>query len=516
MTGTTQAGKAVAATDSLDVGGRRLSVNTLWGLAGGGIPLLFALAAMPFIVDGLGIVRFGVLLLVWALIGYFGLTDLGIGRALTHMTADRLGAGKAHEVPSVVWSGMAAMVVLGALGGLLLSALAGPLVRNLLAVPEVYQNEAVACLRLVALGLPLIVAGGGLAGVLGGYQRFALINGLRIPFFAAIFLGQALVATFWPNLSAVVAVLIAIRILNAAVLAWFCWRIAPFRRGESKWNRTDLRRLLGFGGWITVSNVIGPLMVYLDRFLIGAMISMSAVAYYATPHEAVTRLGIVPGAVVGVLFPAFASVAQHDRARVARLFHGGLAANLMLLVPSTVILVGFAEPLLNLWLGPDFAAHSTPVLQVMAVAVLINSLAQVPFALVQALGRPDLTAKLHLAELLPYLLLLAWCTQTWGILGAAWVWALRVAVDGWILAVFARRLLPELREDRRPTIAIGVILGALLLLLSLNLHVTVQLALTAAGLVGAPIMIWLWFMGRDERRLLLATWKALRSRQPPT
>ena len=115
MTGTTHAGKAVAATNSVDVGGRRLGVNTLWGLVGGGLPLLFALAAMPFIVDGLGIVRFGVLLLVWALIGYFGLIDLGIGRALTHMTADRLGAGKPHEVPSVVWSGMAAMVILGVL-----------------------------------------------------------------------------------------------------------------------------------------------------------------------------------------------------------------------------------------------------------------------------------------------------------------------------------------------------------------------------------------------------------------
>ena len=506
----------MAVVESVDVGGRRLGVNTLWSLVGGGIPLLFALAAMPFIVNGLGTARFGVLLLVWALIGYVGLVDLGIGRALTQMTADRLGAGKPHEVPSVVWSGMAAMVVLGVLGGLLLSALAGPLVRNLLVVPEIYQDEAVTSLWLVALGLPLIVAGGGLAGVLSGYQRFAVLNGLRIPFSAANFLGQALVATFWPDLALAVAVLIAVRILNAAVLAWLCWRIAPFRRGESKWNRADVRGLLRFGGWITVSNVIGPLMVTLDRFLIGAMISMSAVAYYATPHEAVTRLWIVPSAVMGVLFPAFTSVLRHDRARVARLFKGGLAANLILLVPPTVILVAFAEPLLNLWLGPDFAARSTPVLRIMVVAVLINSLAQVPFALIQALGRPDLTAKLHLAELLPYLLLLAWCTQTWGIVGTAWVWALRVAVDGLVLAVLAKRLFPELAGNPRP-IAIAVLFcGALLSFLSLDLPTAFKLALTAAGLAGAPLVIWFRLLTREERRLLLATWKPPRSARPPT
>ena len=45
------------AADAIDVGGRRLSVNTLLGLVGGGLLLLFALAAMPFLVDGLGIVR---------------------------------------------------------------------------------------------------------------------------------------------------------------------------------------------------------------------------------------------------------------------------------------------------------------------------------------------------------------------------------------------------------------------------------------------------------------------------
>ena len=35
-------------------------------------------------------------------------------------------------------------------------------------------------------------------------------------------------------------------------------------------------------------------MVYLDRFVIGAVISVTAVAYYATPYEIVTKIGIIP------------------------------------------------------------------------------------------------------------------------------------------------------------------------------------------------------------------------------
>ena len=47
---------------------------------------------MPILVDGLGTARFGVLTLAWAVIGYAQVFDLGIGRALTKLTAERIGS----------------------------------------------------------------------------------------------------------------------------------------------------------------------------------------------------------------------------------------------------------------------------------------------------------------------------------------------------------------------------------------------------------------------------------------
>ncbi len=393
------------------------------------------------------------------------------------------------------------MVSLGALGGLLLASVTGPLVRGLLSVPDLYQQEAVSCLRVVAVGMPLIVVAGGLSAVLAGYQKFPLINGLRIPFSALTNLGQVLVATLLPDLSLVVAVIIVVRVLNACVLLWFCRRLAPFPNAGQLWKRKQAVMLLRFGGWITVSNVIGPLMVYLDRFVIGAMLSMSAVAYYATPHEAVMRLGIVPSSIVGVLFPAFATVLQQDRQRVVRLFNSGMAANLLLLFPLTVFLVGFAEPLLDLWLGADFAVRSAPVLQIMAIGVLLNSVAYVPFALVQAAGRPDLTAKLHLAELIPYLALLMWWTEMWGIVGAALIWLVRAAFDTIVLTMLTRRLLPELGAQARLVWMIVVPCVAILFLLCLDLPVAVELMLMAIGILCGCFLIWMKLLTPEDRLL---------------
>jgi O-antigen/teichoic acid export membrane protein len=94
---------------------------------------------------------------------------------------------------------------------------------------------------------------------------------------------------------------------------------------------------------------------------------------------------------------------------------------------------------LALWLGADFAQHSFRVLQWLALGVLINSLAQIPFALVQGAGRPDLTAKLHLIELPCYLLALWWLISSYGVEGAAIAWTARVVLDALMLFGLARR-----------------------------------------------------------------------------
>ena len=78
--------------------GRTLARNTIWNMVGQGAPLLVALFAIPLLIKGMGTDRFGVLTLAWAVVGYFSLFDLGLGRALTKLVAEKLGAeiGRAH------------------------------------------------------------------------------------------------------------------------------------------------------------------------------------------------------------------------------------------------------------------------------------------------------------------------------------------------------------------------------------------------------------------------------------
>ncbi|MHB8412425.1 MAG: flippase [Candidatus Acidiferrales bacterium] len=430
-------------------GGRLLARNTIWNLIGGGVPMLVAIVCIPILIKGLGKDRFGILALAWVIIGYAGFFDLGVGRALTQFVAKKLGAGEDRDVPPLVWTSLFLMLLLGILGGVVVILISPWLVHHALHIPAALQRETLHSFYLLGVSLPIVITTAGLRGFLEAHQRFDLVNALRIPLNAFVFAGPLLVLPFSHSLFPVVAVLVGGRVIGWVAHLLLCLRVMPGLLRRIAWHRATVGPLLSFGGWLTVTNIVSPLMVALDRFLIGALLSVTAVAYYATPFEVVTRLLLIPGAVVGVMFPAFSASFVQDRNRTAFLYGRSVKYVLLALFPMILLILVFAESGLKLWLGADFAQHSTRVLQWLAVGVFINGLALIPYSLLQGVGRPDLTAKLHMAELPAYLLALWWLIHAYGIDGAAMAWTARVFVDALLLFGMAKRFLPSRATEER-------------------------------------------------------------------
>ena len=488
--------------------GHLLARNTIWNLIGNGAPMVVAVFSIPILIRGLGKDRFGVLALAWSLIGYAGLFDLGLGRALTQLVARKLGVGEDREIPTLVWTSLLLMLLLGLLGAAVIMFAAPWLVHRSLNVPGALQQETLGAFYLLGLSVPLVITTAGLRGLLEAYQRFEMINALRIPAGVYTFASPLLVLPFSKNLIAVVAVLVVGRLIAWAAHLLLCVRVMPTLRRSVAWERAAICPLLRFGGWMTVSNLVSPLMVTLDRFVIGALVSMTAVAYYATPYEVVTKFLFVPAALMGVMFPAFSTSFVRDRARTAVLYGRCVKYLFLMLFPVALLTVGLAQNGLALWLGTDFAQHSYHVLQWLAVGVFVNSLAQVPFALVQAAGRPDLTAKLHLIEL-PFYLLALWILISWyGIEGVAIAWTVRVAVDTVALFCFSRWLLPECVPVGRRTISTVAV--GLLVLLSATLPTTPIAKMVVLPAVLLVFMSAGWFvaLAPDERAMMRARLKS--------
>jgi O-antigen/teichoic acid export membrane protein len=252
------------------------------------------------------------------------------------------------------------------------------------------------------------------------------------------FIGPLVTLPFSHRVAPMVAFLIAARLGALVLYLSMCLRVLPSipPMKDVKWS-TGLA-LFRLGGWMTVSNVISPLMTYLDRFIIAGVLSLDAVAFYATPFEIATKLLLIPGALAGVLFPAFSGLLKTDRGAAGVLYRKGIAATALLLLPPTVMIVFFARKILTMWLGAAFATHSQHVLQILALGVLVNGVAAVPFSFIQAAGKPQVTAVLHLLELPAYAAACWYLTRRFGLDGAAAAWTGRVMIDGALLLILAR------------------------------------------------------------------------------
>ncbi|MBV1898678.1 MAG: flippase [Cycloclasticus sp.] len=414
--------------------------NVSWNLFGMMIPLLAAIVALPILVNSLGVPRFGVLMIAWAVVGYFGLFDLGLGRALTKLLSEKLAKGLNTEVPALVWTALLILGAVSLIGAALIILLTPWLVNDVLNIPEELRQESEVAFYLLGFSLPIVITTTALRGVLEAYQRFDFVNMVRTPIGILTFVFPIIALQFSSSLDVLVSSLIIVRLISWCAHATLCVKVEPNIRQSLEVNKSLIHPLINFGGWMTVSNIIGPIMVYMDRFFIGNLLTMSAVAYYTTPYEMVTKLWVVSGALMGALFPALAAALVQDRNRAKHLYGRAIKAIFLVLFPLVLLIVTYAYDGLYLWLGSDFADKGTTVLQFLAVGVLINSFAQIAFGLIQAGGHPDITAKLHILELPVYLIALWFLVTEYGVIGAAVAWVLRVVFDSVALFSIAYKL----------------------------------------------------------------------------
>ncbi|MBN1561015.1 flippase [candidate division KSB1 bacterium] len=411
---------------------RLLARNALLNVLGQSLPLLVALFAIPMLVNGLGTERFGVLAITWAVLGYFGLFDLGLGRVITLLISSKLGQEEYTGIRPILNTGLLFMFLIGFVSTAIVLFIAPVLVFKVLKIPMSLQGESVHAFRILALALPFVTLTAGLRGALEAWQKFGIINFIRTVNGIYTFLAPLAVLQFTTNLRHIVLVLAMGRVIVCGVYFYMNRMNTPVD-GEFGLKLALVPSMFKLGSWISISNIIGPIMVYFDRFLIGAWLSMTAVSFYVTPYEIITKLQVFPTAVAAVVFPALSSGYEIDKKRTEIIYSRGLRLLAVLFFPIVFTVICFAYPGLRLWLGDEFAKNSSLVLQWLAIGVFMNAAGQIALSYIQAAGRPDITAKLHLIEAPFYLLILWLLTKYFGIPGVAMAWTFRISADTIVL-----------------------------------------------------------------------------------
>lgn len=441
--------------------------NYAINVGGSIVPLLVMAVTVPIYVRTIGDARYGALSIVWLLLGYVGFLDLGLTRASENALAKASG----NERASILVTAFMLNAGLGLIGALILVVAGGFVFEHVMFVKNALLREIYSAIPWIAALFPLALVSGVAGGALDSREHFLTANLISVtgtiigqvaPLLCAIFLS--------PSLAVVVPAAVLSRAANILALVFFVyWNEHTLRIFH--FNCTTARKLLGYGSWVTVSGIIGPLLASLDQLVIGSRLSISAVTYYAVPMNMVIKGQVIPGAMARTLFPSLSRIDKADARSLGGRATNVLAFGFAVFCASAIISI---SAILSIWMGPDFAVRATPVAQVLLIGAWINGVAFIPYVFLQAQGRPDLVAKFHTAEILPFLGLLWFATERFGLVGAATAWTLRSGVDAILMlaaAGFGR------------TMTLRLLLPASCVLASYAITILIQFTFVAAFLL---------------------------------
>jgi O-antigen/teichoic acid export membrane protein len=320
---------------------------------------------------------FGAWSLILQLSAYVGYLDFGIQTAISRFVAHSTERGDTAQRDGIVSTALACLSVAccAAVAGLLVLAFVLPEVFHSLPCEMVGQVRVALLLvgGSLALGLPSSAFAGTFVGLQRNEVPGAIVGGSRIVSAASLIL-------IVRSGGGIVAMGVTVAAVNVASygLHYVAYRRAMVHLQPAvhlsleKVSRSAAKELFDYCFSLTVWALGLLLVTGLDLTIVG-IYSFPEIGYYAVAATVVTFLAGIFAALFGAMgAPAAVIHARGDRTGLGRFVLVTTRFGVILLLAAGLPLIVFSRPLLQLWVGTDYALHGAILLQVLLAANVIR------------------------------------------------------------------------------------------------------------------------------------------------
>jgi O-antigen/teichoic acid export membrane protein len=369
----------------------RLLRNALSNFSGGFLPAVVTVVTIPLIVTRLGVVDYGVLTIISAVIGYFALLDVNVTAGAVKYVSEYDALGDAHRVSQVVSFGTVIYAAIGLIGAVIIFFTPDLLADHVFEIPSASRERVVAALQISAPAFFFGQIQAYLASVPQALQRYDL--SARIEVFFGTFLPLATVAVLLAGggLVEVVWLRTGASVLNCIVLGLSVRRLLPAVRFA--WPDRVLRgKLVSFSSYAYLSRMASVLYNHADKLIIGSFLGMGAVTYYSVPATLANRLLGLTFRLSAVVYPAASALLATQSIDSLKSIYLKASRYLYFINAAIVtLLCVFAPEVLSHWIGADFVAEGVWVMRLVALSMLIDSMTNLPSMLNDSGGHPRVT-----------------------------------------------------------------------------------------------------------------------------
>jgi O-antigen/teichoic acid export membrane protein len=493
--------------------------NSLWNLSGSALPMVVALATVPLLIRALGIEGYGIVTLVGSVIGYFAVLDINLTAGSIKYLAEHHAARDRRRFAETFWFGIFFYGLLGLLGAAAIFLAAETLVIRFFKVSDAAYEATVLAFQIGALGFLLSQLQNYLLVVPQALQRYDRSAQSEAFFGIVVNLASVAAAIAGMGIVGVIMARVGVAAVNILYLVWLIRRFRLHLR--FRWPRKEVRTALtSFSAYAYLSKLASVMHQHADKLIVGALAGPVALTFYTVPVTLAGRILGLTYRLSSVIYPRASALAASGRIEELRPVYLGVmryVTYINLAALGMIVLAG--EEFLRRWVGEEFVQQGYPVLVLVTVAFLVDSLTNIPSLVNDALGHPRITGRFALANGVVGVAMVYVGTSLAGIIGAASGHLIASVTMGLSFLIFVHgRTVPisfgeTLRKGLGRSLAVGLLIIAVLLPLKWYVPAGVlgTVAIVSAALLALALAGFAFVVSVDERAAMLAVARRLRS-----
>lgn len=212
---------------------------------------------------------------------------------------------------------------------------------------------------------------------------------------------------------ALVAQIITLELVGVIAL----WTASDWRP-SLRFSKSHFRELFSFGSSVLGFKLLRFADRRIDNLIVGSLIGVTALGFYVVAYRLLNLIINITTSVIGsVAFPVFSRI-QKQAGQVRRTYYQAVRQTSVISFPAFLGLIAIAPEVTRLVFGNQWDA-SVPVMQVLAVGGLAQSILFVNGVVLKSLGRPGW--RLVIMGISVVLLVTAFAVAVqWGIVAVAW------------------------------------------------------------------------------------------------
>ncbi len=467
----------------------------------------------PVIIRALGNYDYGIWEIVFSIVGYMGILDLGLQPAIIRYVARYKAMGDGAQLRRIYSSALLFMGLMGILILLFFIAWAS-FAPGLLAEKESDSPMYKVFLLIIGVQVFFTFTGSVFECFLEGFQRYNLRNAITIVYVLigniAIYyllnrgyglLTLALISTVGFSTK---------NLLYGALLALPRYGSFWFKGGDLSWK--SLKELFVFGTQSFIQAVAARISMAMDTVVIGAFLGPVAVTFFVIPANLINYTRTLCWSMTRAFMPLFSDLdARGERENSAKVFLVSSRYVLGFILPTLGGICFLGPSFIARWIGAEYAESGRWVLYIFAAAYLVQWLNPFSNRLLTGIGKQAILAKISTASAILNLVTSIILVQFMGKEGVALGTLIPYLVFEPLILYYTckyidRNIWQYMQAVVRPLIIPNTAFITILWLITSSFEVKSYLAMIFTAVAAVPIYAALFYafsVGKDEQKFII-------------